>query len=135
MSRRYELARLEATLEQLPELTNRLNLLGERFENMRVASPTEEQRSAAAVFDRLYNDAATMLADAEHQDGGRVSANNLIALEDALRRVEGALSVYSGLVSDPERGHCARAGRDPGGAKIMLGVAILGALYLWARRD
>lgn len=127
MNRRYALARLAATLEGLPELTSRLNQIGTAFEELRAAPGAEARAEAAAVFDRLYGDAAAMLAQAEER--GQVPPNELIALEEALRRVEGALDTYRRLATGRAVPVARRASMTP----LLLGAVLLGGVVFLSR--
>lgn len=135
MSRRYMMARLGATLEQVPELNDRLAALGERFERVRVREgESVELTRAGEVFDRLYGDAALALSQA----GDRPPPSELIALEEMVRRAEGALDTYSRLANQGEPStDTTRRRRDSGGHGVILlaGVLLFGGVMFLASRD
>ena len=129
MSRRYALARLGATLESLPELVNRFHAARERFERMRVSDGTPEQVQAAAVFDRLYGDAESAFDLAHHGEGETMAPHELIQLEDAVQRVEGAAEVYRSL-TDPSTPTRPRRWTP---VPLLVGIAFLGGVLFLSR--
>lgn len=133
MSQRYALARLGATLEQLPELTDRLNAAGVQFERIRAEDELPAQAAAAAVFDRLYGDAALALGEAE-EAGSPLKANELQALEEMLRRTERALESYRRTVDVEPPPRAPRPGGG-GGAALLVGALLLGGVLWWSRDD
>lgn len=131
MNRRYALARLGATLEGVPELQDRLNELGVAFETARVReNETAQQTQLADVFDRLYGETALMLEQAER--AVQPSAAELVAIEESMRRVEGALAAYRRTLG----GSAVRASATGGGGAVLLigGLLLGGVLYL-SQRD
>lgn len=138
MSRRYRLARLGATLEQLPELSDRLNTLGERFELARGGAMTEDlpaaAREAALVFERFYGEAAEALTIA--QDRGFPSTGELLAIETLILRAEQAEAAFERALggSGSSAPATTRRGTSGGGwAVLLVGAALVGGVLFLAR--
>ena len=127
MSRRYQMARLAALLESLPELRDRLLAAGDTFAHVRVQeSETAAQSHAAEVFNRLYGEAVVAIDEADQHS--HQSPNELIALDEMIRRVEGSIEAYRRL--GESTGSNSRTGDNTG---VLLLLALLGGVWLLSR--
>lgn len=129
MNRHYALARSLATMDSIPELIERLNQIGERFERARQVAGPDAAPQLVSVFETAYSTAAQAI-EQSNQPGRAPQANELVAIESLLSRAEQSMLAYEQTVApspSPSRASVAGGGALP----LLVGALVLGGvLYL-----